>query len=167
MKKYVYTIMIFMISMLVGCGSTKNETTEKTPEEINSEMVSVVTEEQKESEVSQMKVQIGNVSFTASLEKNSTVDELIEMMRTAPIVIGMSDYSGFEKVGNLGSTLTTNNVQTTTQSGDIVLYNGNQIVIFYGSNSWNYTRLGKIDDLLGWEEALGDGDIEVTFSMTE
>ena len=88
----------------------------------------------------------------------------MEMMREAPVVIEMRDYSGFEKVGSLGASLPTSNSQTTTQAGDIVLYNGNQIVIFYGSNSWSYTRLGKIDDLTGWEEALGSGDVTVTFS---
>ena len=79
----------------------------------------------------------------------------------------MTDYSGFEKVGALGTSLPTSNSQTTTQSGDIVLYQGNQIVIFYGSNSWSYTRLGKIDDLTGWKDALGSGDVTVTFSMEE
>ena len=87
------------------------------------------------------------------------------MMQTAPVVIQMNDYSGFEKVGSIGTSLPASNSQTTTQSGDIVLYNGNQIVIFYGSNSWSYTRLGKIDDLSGWTEALGSGDVTVTFSL--
>ena len=112
-----------------------------------------------------MNVQIGNSTFTATLEDNPAVDSLVQMMEDAPVVIEMSDYSGFEKVGSLGTSLPVSNSQTTTQSGDIVLYNGNQIVIFYGSNSWSYTRLGKIDDLSGWEEALGSGDVTVTFSM--
>ena len=86
-------------------------------------------------------------------------------MREAPVVIQMSDYSGFEKVGSLGTSLPASNSQITTKSGDIVLYNGNQIVIFYGSNSWNYTRIGRIDDLSGWEDALGNGDVTVTFSV--
>ena len=89
---------------------------------------------------------------------------LLTMMQEKPITIQMTDYSGFEKVGALGTSLPTTNSQTTTQSGDIVLYQGNQIVIFYGSNSWSYTRLGKIDDLTGWEDALGSGDVTVTFS---
>lgn len=112
-----------------------------------------------------MNLQIGNSSFTATLESNEAVDALVVMMNDAPLVIQMSDYSGFEKVGTLGTSLPTSNKQTTAQSGDIVLYNGNQIVIFYGSNSWSYTRLGKIDDLSGWEDALGSGDVTVTFSL--
>ncbi len=118
-----------------------------------------------ENEVTNMNVQVGDVVFSATLEENEAVSGLVEMMRESPVVIQMSDYSGFEKVGPLGTSLPTSNSQTTTQAGDIVLYNGNQIVIFYGSNSWSYTRLGHIDNLTGWEEALGSGDVTVTFSL--
>ncbi len=118
-----------------------------------------------ENEVTNMNVQVADVVFSATLEENEAVSALVEMMRESPVVIQMSDYSGFEKVGPLGTSLPANNSQTTTQAGDIVLYNGNQIVIFYGSNSWSYTRLGHIDDLTGWEEALGSGDVTVTFSL--
>lgn len=112
-----------------------------------------------------MNVQVGGAVFSATLENNEAVSELVAMMQESPVVIEMSDYSGFEKVGSLGRSLTTSNSQTTTHAGDIVLYNGNQIVIFYGSNSWSYTRLGHIDDLTGWEDALGGGDVTVTFSL--
>lgn len=115
--------------------------------------------------VEKMTLQIGNSSFTATLENNPAVDAFVEMMRDAPVTIQMSDYSGFEKVGSLGTGLPADDSRTTTHAGDIVLYNGNQIVIFYGSNSWSYTRLGKIDDLSGWEDALGSGDVTVTFSL--
>ena len=120
-----------------------------------------------ENTVEKMTLQIGNNTFTATLENNDAVDVLVDMMREEPVVIQMSDYSGFEKVGSLGTSLPASNKQTTTQSGDIVLYNGNQIVIFYGSNSWSYTRLGRIDDLSGWEDALGSGDVTVTFSLED
>ena len=115
----------------------------------------------------QLDVQVGGSTFTATLEENEAVDALVEMMEQGPVTIQMSDYSGFEKVGPLGTSLPTSNQQTTTQAGDIVLYQGNQIVMFYGSNSWSYTRLGRIDDLTGWEEALGSGDVTVTFSLED
>ena len=118
-----------------------------------------------ENAVMNMKVQVGDMIFSATLEENAAVSALVEMMRKSPVVLQMSDYSGFEKVGPLGTSLPADNNQTTTHAGDIVLYNGNQIVIFYGSNSWSYTRLGHIDDLTGWEEALGNGDVTVTFSL--
>lgn len=91
----------------------------------------------------------------------------VSLMRQEPVSINMDDYAGFEKVGSLGRSFTTNNHQTTTSAGDIVLYSGNQIVMFYGSNSWSYTRIGKIDDLTGWEDALGSGSITAVFSIEE
>lgn len=112
-------------------------------------------------------VQIGSTSFTATLEDNAAAREFAEMMKDAPVSINMSDYSSFEKVGSLGRSLTTDNHQTATSAGDIVLYSGNQIVMFYGSNSWSYTRIGRIDDLSGWEEALGSGDITAVFTLME
>ena len=115
--------------------------------------------------VKNIRVTVGNEIFTATPAENAAAKSFVKLMKAAPVVISMSDYSGFEKVGFLGTDLPTSNSNTTTQSGDIVLYNGNQIVIFYGSNTWSYTRLGKIDDLSGWEEALGSGDITVTFSI--
>ena len=124
-----------------------------------------IQDNMEENKVENMNVQVGDVVFSATLEKNEAMSALVEMMLESPVVIQMSDYSGFEKVGSLGTSLPTSNSQTTTQAGDIVLYNGNQIVIFYGSNSWNYTRLGYIDDLTGWEEALGRGDVTVIFSL--
>ena len=114
-----------------------------------------------------MNVEVNGRIFRASLEENTAVDALVEMMENGPVTIDMSDYSGFEKVGALGTSLPSENNQTTTQAGDIVLYQGNQIVMFYGSNSWSYTRLGHIDDLTGWEEALGSGDVTVTFSLED
>ena len=118
-----------------------------------------------ENAVMNMKVQVGDTIFSATLEENAAVSALVDMMRESPVVLQMSDYSGFEKVGPLGTSLPADNSQTTTHAGDIVLYNGNQIVVFYGSNSWSYTRLGHIDDLTGWEEALGNGDVTVTFYL--
>ncbi len=112
-----------------------------------------------------MNVEVNGVAFTATLERNGAVDALVAMLENGPMTIQMSDYAGFEKVGPLGTSLPTSNSQTTTHAGDIVLYQGNQIVMFYGSNSWNYTRLGKIDDLTGWAEALGSGNVTVTFSL--
>ena len=117
--------------------------------------------------ISQMNVTVSNVSFTATLENNQAAQALVDMMRNGPLTLAMQDYAGFEKVGPLGTSLPASDVQTTTQSGDIVLYNRNTIVIFYGSNYWSYTRLGHIDDLTGWADALGSGDVSVTFSLAE
>ena len=113
-------------------------------------------------EVTKLEVVIGNAVFTATLADTEAAQELAQML---PMTITLNDYGGFEKVGSLGRSLTASNSQTTTTAGDIVLYNGNSIVMFYGSNSWSYTRLGKIDDLTGWADALGSGSVSVTFRL--
>lgn len=112
-----------------------------------------------------LNVQVGGKTFTATLEENAAVDAFVKIMNETPVVLEMRENYGFEKVGNLGPELPASDSRTITRAGDIVLYNGNRIVIFYGSNAWSYTRLGRIDDLTGWKEALGGGDVTVTFSI--
>lgn len=112
-----------------------------------------------------MTVNVNGVDFTASLESNSAATALVEMMEGGPVTVSLSDYAGFEKVGPLGSELPTQDAPITTEPGDVVLYQGNQIVIFYGTNSWSYTPLAHVIDLTGWEDALGTGDVAVTLSL--
>ena len=113
-------------------------------------------------ESAKMKVQIGNYTFTATLEDNDTAKALKDML---PITVSMHDNGGFEKVGTLPSSLPTSHTQITGHEGDIILYLNDQLVLFYGSNSWSYTRLGHIDDLTHWKEALGSGDITAELSL--
>ena len=89
---------------------------------------------------------VGNHTFLAKLADNASAQELEELVKNGPITMSASNYGGFEKVCSLGSRLTANDVQTTTQAGDIMLYSRSQIVIFYGSNSWAYTKLAKVVD---------------------
>lgn len=126
-----------------------------------------IPEDRGEAKALKMNVQIGEYTFTATLEDNSAVSELVEMMRKEPVTIEMDDYAGFEKVGPLGTRLTAQDVRTATRPGDIVLYNASNIVMFYGTNTWAYTRIGRIDDLTDWETALGSGSITAVFSLTE
>lgn len=116
-----------------------------------------------------MKLQIeaGGSTFTAALEDNEAVNAFVELLEEGPVEIEMSEYGGFEKVGSLGTSLPASNSQMTTQAGDIVLYNSSQIVMFYGSNSWSYTKLAEVEDLTGWEDALGSGSVTVTFSIEQ
>lgn len=163
MKKLFIIFMAF-VSMVsfTACGNTNQ------PSE--SEFASVDSNHTAETEDMtdmKMSVTIGKQSFIATLEDNVATRELVEMMKEAPVSIDMDDYSGFEKVGPLGRSLKTANRQITTQAGDIVLYSGNQIVMFYGSNSWSYTKIGTIDDLSGWKDALGSGNITAVFSLAE
>ena len=99
-------------------------------------------------------------------EENESVAALRELVSEKPLTIQMSMYGGFEQVGSIGQSLPRDDKQTTTSSGDIVLYSGNQIVVFYGSNSWSYTRLGHISDKDEAEMAdlLSNGDVTITIS---
>ncbi len=125
-------------------------------------------EEQKYGEsVMKLSITVNGTTFVAALEENIAVDALKEKLSEGELELSLSDYSSFEKVGALGFSLPTENSQMTTQTGDIVLYNSNQIVIFYGSNSWSYTKLAVVEDLTGWREALGSSDVEVVLSLTE
>ena len=101
-------------------------------------------------------------------EDNASVDALKAMVSEGPLTVQMSMYGGFEQVGPLGVTLPNADVKTQTAAGDIVLYSGNQIVIFYGANSWAYTRLGRIDGASAEQmrALLGSHDVTLTLSMS-
>ena len=158
-------IVCALAAVLSGCGDSSQTENETQVETEPAGQESAGQNDKEETAMDRkMTVEVGGSQFTATLEDNEAV---VQMMEENPVTIQMSDYAGFEKVGSLGASLPTSNSQTTTQAGDIVLYQGNQIVIFYGSNSWSYTRLGRIDDLTGWESALGNGDVTVTFSLEE
>ncbi len=114
-----------------------------------------------------MKIQVGDTTFTATLAENSSVDGLKELMADGPLTLHMSDYANMEKGADLGVTLPQNNEQMNTQAGDIILYQGSTFVIYYDTNSWSLTPLGKIDnvDAESLKEALGTGDVTVTLSL--
>lgn len=105
------------------------------------------------------------------MEDNPSVTAFKELLTKGPLSVDMSDYGGFEKVGSLGTTLPQSDGQITTKPGDIILYQGNSITIYYGENTWSFTRLGHINNVTDAElrEALkaGGEDIHVTFSLEE
>ena len=104
-----------------------------------------------------MTLSIDGKEMPVTWEDNASVNELKEI---CPLKVNMSMYGGFEQVGSIGQSISRDDKQITTEFGDIVLYSGNQIVVFYGSNSWAYTKLGHID--LSEEELtqlLGNGDV--------
>ncbi|MBR0145904.1 MAG: hypothetical protein IJM25_04490 [Eubacterium sp.] len=147
-------IILFAFVMLVSvtaCGQTE------TAKEPNAES----------QEAEAMVLTINGETVSVEWENNESVEALMDLVAKEPLSIQMSMYGGFEQVGSIGSTLPQNDVQTTTESGDIVLYSGNQIVVFYGSNSWAYTRLGKVTDKSKAEmtEFLGNGDVTITISV--
>ncbi|MDE6849778.1 MAG: hypothetical protein K2J54_00465 [Clostridia bacterium] len=116
-----------------------------------------------------MYILINGNKLEVTLAENSAVNALVERLKQGDITYAANDYGGFEKVGNLGFSLPAEDTQITTQAGDVILYSGNQIVLFYGSNTWAYTRIGKINgysaaqlsSLLG----AGNGNVQVTISL--
>ncbi|MBQ8656937.1 MAG: hypothetical protein IJ527_07815 [Prevotella sp.] len=116
-------------------------------------------------------VTIGGTTHRATFTVNGAVQTLLTMLGVAPITFEANDYGDFEKVGTLERTLPTSDVQITSRPGDILLYNGNQVVIFYGSNTWDYTRLGRIDSLTADELKTflkaGQGKVNITLSLPE
>ena len=114
-----------------------------------------------------LRMTIGDTPVSVAWEDGDAVEALRGLCREKPLMIEMSMYGGFEQVGTIGTTLPTNDRETTTSPGDIVLYSSNQIVVFYGSNSWAYTRLGHITDrdTSGMAALLGNGNVTITISM--
>lgn len=121
---------------------------------------------QEEAEI-MLQIQVGDTLLTAALEDNSSADALKEMLSEGPLTIEVENYGGFEKVGTLPESLPRNDTQMTAQPGDIMLYQGNSIVFFHGSNSWSYTKLGTIEQTgdLDLKEVLGGQESTVTLSL--
>ena len=116
-----------------------------------------------------IQITIDGKTLPIALENNAATKALVEALQAASITYTARDYGGFEKVGALGRSLPASDSQITTQAGDVILYSGNQLVLFYGSNSWSYTRIGKMEygsmDALKSFLKAGEGDIRVTLSL--
>lgn len=124
-------------------------------------------EEADEKEADDMRMSIGGTDVIVEWADNQAVADLRALAAADTVTVDLSMYGGFEQVGPLGASLTTSDVQMTTEPGDIVLYAGNQISVFYGPNSWAYTKLGHITDKTAGEMAdlLGNGDVSITISI--
>ena len=129
--------------------------------------VSAQTEEENMKE--SLAFSIDDTVVSVEWEDNASVAALRELVQTQPLEIQMSMYGGFEQVGFIGTDLPREDEHTVTESGDIVLYSGDQLVVFYGSNSWAYTRLGKITDKTSEEmrSLLSRGNVVITISAGE
>lgn len=178
--------MVMLIALMVtisGCSATdsdssaENETVTADAENTRSSTAeSTVTadnsneenEETTMTENSTITVSVNGTTMQASLEPSSSAEAFINMLSDGPITVEMHDYANMEKVGALGTSLPTNDKRITTSPGDIILYQGNQITIYYDENTWSFTRLGKIENISSDElrALLGTGDATVTFSLS-
>ena len=112
-----------------------------------------------------LKITVGSHELLAAFADNSSAAAFRELLAQGPLTVEMEDYGGFEKVGPLGTTLERNDARITTEPGDVILYQGDQVTIYYGTNTWNFTRLARINDPSDLQEKLGEGTVAVTFSL--
>ena len=154
-------------------STSENAETESSEENVKSEGTAMYQMAEKDESAddeavgdSTMIMMIDGTKVNVEWEDNQAVERLRDMAEDGDITIQMSMYGGYEQVGSIGQSLPRDDKQTTTSSGDIVLYSGNQMVVFYGSNSWSYTRLGHISDKDEAEMAdlLSQGDVTITIS---
>lgn len=113
-------------------------------------------------------ITVGGRNETITLVNNEATRRLLEILADGPMSVSLNDYGGFEKVGSLPMSLPISDSRITTKPGDVILYQGRNLVIFYGSNTWSYTRLGKINSLSANEirAFLGNGAVEITLSLS-
>ena len=153
---------------LSGCGNGSSPADSAPPpsQSVISEQESSQSQDNSSSQEEPMlKITVGDQELLATFADNSSAEAFRDLLAQGPVTISMDDYGGFEKVGSLGTTLTRNDTRITTQPGDVILYQGNQITIYYGTNTWNFTRLAKINDSTDLQAKLGSGTVQVTFSL--
>lgn len=185
LKKRITALLIVTAMMLTafGCSNQDVEETTDTSENVQTEEPDTlnqdenltdnenenapeeVTENESEKEQeNKMVLKINNEEVLVEWEDNESVEALKKICSEEALTIQLSMYGGNEQVGSIGQSLPRNDINITTDAGDIVLYSGNQIVLFYGSNSWAYTRLGHIIDKSASDmtKLLGNGDVTIT-----
>ena len=161
MKRILGLIMMCILLAVMPAGCSAPETSEGTGTSDTADM-----ENNTEKEILEMKMTINGTAVDVSWENNASVKALAEMAGNGPVTIETEPYGGFEQVGSIGATLPSNDTDIRTKAGDIMLYTSSQMVIFYGSNSWAYTRLGRITDKSDSElrELLGGDGVTVTIT---
>jgi hypothetical protein len=167
MKKYVFLLFLSLI-LVKGNACSGKETDHTFDTAANNSMANDSTDSKDDLiKTNSMIIKIGDTVLTATLTDNSSSEALKKALSERPVTVKMRDYGKMEKVGSLGMTLPRNDEFIATEAGDIILYQGSELVIYYSTNSWNFTRLGKIDNVTpeGLKKILGDGDVSVTLSL--
>ncbi len=158
---------VSVISEPSTASESSNSVISSTAEELSA--AEPMSEPTNEETKMQLNIQIGDHLLTADLADNSSVRALLELLADGPITIEMSDYANMEKVGELPQSLPRNDEQISTDAGDLILYQGNSFVIYYDTNSWNFTRLGKINNTTKQElrDILGSGSVTAVLSVPD
>lgn len=119
----------------------------------------------KKKEREAMLLEVNGYTFEVELENNTSAKALKEYVSKEKRTLSLDDYGNFEKVGNLGITLPRNDETITTKEGDLILYSGNKLCLYYNQNTWDFTKLGHIKDTTHLKEVLGKGSVQVTLLM--
>ena len=145
---------------------TQAPQTEPTPAETAAPEIATEIIQEEPAPTGDLQMLIDGTAVAVAWEDNAAVDTLKELCNGQTLTIDMSMYGGFEQVGSIGTQLPRDDVQTTTEAGDIMLYAGDQMVVFYGSNSWAYTRLGRITDKSQAQlsDLLSGGNVTITLT---
>ena len=166
MRKIIGLLCLFLLSttIITGCSKTDNNTTNMKENDIANN-----NESSGELKVSEIIIEVNGKKLTVSLEDNSSTVALVEKLKNQDIVVEAHDYGDFEKVGELGFSLPRNDTQITTKAGDLILYQGSQLSLYYDVNSWNFTKLGEIKNTSTKElkELLGSGDVKLTLKKID
>lgn len=116
-----------------------------------------------------MNIEVNGTNIQVKLYDNSSAVAVKELLRKGPLTIPMKDYAHMEKFGSFGVQLPTNDEHITTEAGDVILSEGNLLVIYYAPNTWTFTRLGKVQNLSESElkKVLGKGNITATLTLSD
>ena len=160
-------ILVVIFTLVIFLTPRNNKEEYNDIGKINEENNEKNIKENKVEDMGTIYIKVNNQVLNIELEDNLATEKLVEKLKNEDITIKVHEYGGFEKVGNLGFSLPREDKNITTIPGDLVLYQGNQISLFYDFNSWNYTKLGKIKDVNSQElkDILGEGDSILTFSL--
>ncbi len=167
--KRIFAILLsaaLLCIVFAGCGKTEISSSDPTPSENSAESRKSDSTLQNTSEDT-MYIMIGEHTLNVKMADNSSAKALLALLKDGDITVDAHDYGRFEKVGSLGAELPTNDEQITTEPGDVILYQGNQITVYYDTNSWSFTRLGKVQGVTADElkAILGDGDVTMVLSL--
>ena len=165
-KKIIVVIVIIVIVIIIFAmfNKMKNEITSSNTNWLKDETINRNKEDNK---VENIKIKVNNEILIVKLEENSSSEALVERLRKSNITINAHDYGNFEKVGDLGFNLPTNDTNITTEPGDLILYQGNQITLYYDTNTWSFTKLGKVTNKSQSElkNILGSGNVTLVLSI--
>lgn len=170
MKKILFILTAIIMLFMVGCTSEPDMTESQEPQSqyniLSDEETSNYMTENNEN--TNLTLSVDGTPLRVKWENNSSVSALKELAAGGNLTIKAHQYGGFEQVGSLPQRIESNYVNMTAKPGDIMLYSSNSVVVYYGTNTWSYTKLGHIENLseAQLKELLSGETVTLTFSLS-